>query len=116
MAMNYCDADALATVFHALSEPTRLTILRHLSRGEHRVCDLVKHLDLAQSTVSKHLLCLQNCGLVECRAEGRASWFSLVNCEKLGAVIRAAMEMLKESDRILSFRAHQRKDEEGKLS
>lgn len=37
-------ADAYAILFHALSDPTRLTILRHLVGGEHRVRDLVDHL------------------------------------------------------------------------
>ena len=33
-------------------------------------------LGLAQSTVSKHLTCLRDCGLVEARPEGRASVYS----------------------------------------
>ncbi len=44
-----------ASLFHSLSDPTRLAILRHLSLGEHRVVELTHHLGLAQSTVSKHL-------------------------------------------------------------
>lgn len=67
----------VATLFHALSEPTRLAILTHLSGGEHRVRDLVEHLGLAQSTVSQHLACLRDCGLVAVRPQGRSSWFSL---------------------------------------
>ena len=49
----------------------------HLTLGEHRVVDLVAHLGLAQSTVSAHLACLRDCGLVESRPVGRASVFSL---------------------------------------
>ncbi|MBM9459130.1 winged helix-turn-helix transcriptional regulator [Nocardioides sp. zg-536] len=79
-----------AAVFHALSEPTRLALLEHLSSGEHRVRDLVDHLGLAQSTVSKHLACLRDCGLVTVRSEGRASWFALADAEGLDALLRAA--------------------------
>lgn len=67
----------VATLFHALAEPARLEILTHLSTGEHRVGDLVEHLGLAQSTVSQHLACLRDCGLVAVRPQGRSSWFSL---------------------------------------
>ena len=51
---------AEAALFHALSDPSRLLIVRHLSLGEHRVVDLTAHLGLAQSTVSKHLACLKD--------------------------------------------------------
>ena len=60
-------SDACAALFHALAEPTRLALLKHLSSGEHRVRDLVDHMHLAQSTVSKHLACLRDCGLVRDR-------------------------------------------------
>ena len=39
--------------------------------------DLTALLGLAQSTVSKHLACLRDCGLVTVRAAGRASVYSL---------------------------------------
>lgn len=79
----------VATLFHALSEPTRLEILTHLSTGEHRVRDLVEHLGLAQSTVSQHLACLRDCGLVSVRPEGRSSWFRLSAPELLAGLLTA---------------------------
>ncbi len=75
------DVEAAAALFKGLSDPTRLLILRHLLAGEHRVVDLVAHLGLAQSTVSGHLACLRDCGLVTSRARGRASVFSLARPE-----------------------------------
>ena len=68
---------AAACLFHGFSDPSRLAIVRHLALGEHRVVELTKHLGLAQSTVSKHLACLKDCGLVSSRPEGRASMWSL---------------------------------------
>jgi DNA-binding transcriptional ArsR family regulator len=56
---------------------TRLAILRRLLLGEHRVVDLTGHLGLAQSTVSAHLACLRDCGLVTSRPQGRASLFTV---------------------------------------
>ena len=77
------DVTAAACLFRGLADPTRLTIVRHLARGEHRVVDLVAHLGLAQSTVSAHLACLRDCGLVTSRAQGRASIYSLARPELL---------------------------------
>jgi DNA-binding transcriptional ArsR family regulator len=85
---------AAACLFHGFSDPSRLAILQHLSIGEHRVVDLTAHLGLAQSTVSKHLACLKDCGLVTSRPEGRASVFSLTHPEALTELLAAAERIL----------------------
>ena len=66
-----------AALFRSLGDPARLAITRRLASGEARVVDLVAELGLAQSTVSKHLACLRECGLVDSRPVGRASLFTL---------------------------------------
>lgn len=86
---------AAASLFRSLCDPTRLAILRHLTRGEHRVTDLTAHLGLAQSTVSAHLACLRDCGLVTSRPQGRASVFSLATAPELLAVFAAAERLLE---------------------
>jgi DNA-binding transcriptional ArsR family regulator len=83
-----------ACLFHGLSDASRLAILRHLALGEHRVVDLTGHLGLAQSTVSKHLACLRDCGLVESRPRGRASVFTLTHPEATLGVLAAAERLL----------------------
>ena len=65
------DLAPAAALFHGLSDPTRLAILQHLSVGEHRVRDLTEHLGPAPSTVSAHLACLRDCGLVVTRQQGQ---------------------------------------------
>ena len=86
--------EAAACLFRAFGEPSRLTILQHLALGEHRVVDLTAHLGLAQSTVSKHLACLRDCGLVESRSEGRSSLFRLTHPEAVTDVLAAAERIL----------------------
>ncbi|MGI9156757.1 MAG: ArsR/SmtB family transcription factor [Marmoricola sp.] len=86
---------AAACLFHGFSDPSRLAILQHLSLGEHRVVDLTAHLGLAQSTVSKHLACLKDCGLVTSRPQGRASMFSLTHPEALLGLFASAEQLLK---------------------
>ena len=73
---------------------SRLTIVQHLSLGEHRVVDLTRHLGLAQSTVSKHLACLLDCGIVQVRAPGRASVYSLAHPEATLELLAAAEKLL----------------------
>jgi DNA-binding transcriptional ArsR family regulator len=93
------EASALSVagcLFHGFSDASRLAIVRHLALGEHRVVDLTEHLGLAQSTVSKHLACLRDCGLVESRPEGRASVFRLTHPE-------ATLELLSAAERLLAL-------------
>lgn len=80
-------------MFRSLGDPTRLAIVQHLALGEHRVVDLTGHLGLAQSTVSAHLACLRDCGLVKSRPQGRASMFSLAHPELL-TLLSAAEKLL----------------------
>jgi DNA-binding transcriptional ArsR family regulator len=66
-----------AALFRSLGDPARLTIVRRLALGQARVVDLVAECGLAQSTVSAHLACLRECGLVQSRPVRRASVFTL---------------------------------------
>lgn len=83
-----------ACLFHGFSDPSRLAILQHLAVGEHRVVDLTAHIGLAQSTVSKHLACLRDCGLVTARPQGRATVYSLNHPETLMDLWAAAERLL----------------------
>lgn len=77
-----------------MGDPSRLVILQHLTTGEHRVVDLVAHLGLAQSTVSKHLACLRDCGLVTSRPVGRSSVFELTEPDLVLRVLAVTEELL----------------------
>lgn len=86
---------AAACLFHGFADPSRIAILRHLALGEHRVVDLTAHIGLAQSTVSKHLMCLRDCGLVTARPEGRATVYSLNHADALMDLWSAAERLLE---------------------
>lgn len=85
---------AAACLFNGFAERSRLAIVQHLLLGEHRVVDLTAHLGLAQSTVSKHLACLLDCGIVEVRPVGRASMYSLSHPDATRALLGAAEQLL----------------------
>jgi DNA-binding transcriptional ArsR family regulator len=82
-----------AALFRSLGDPARLMIVRRLAGGPARVIDLVAALGLAQSTVSKHLACLRDCGLVTSEPAGRASVFRLAQ-PALADMLTAAEEVL----------------------
>ncbi|MFF0541037.1 ArsR/SmtB family transcription factor [Streptomyces coelicoflavus] len=85
-----CDAPpAAVALFRSLGDPARLAILRRLAEGEARVVDLVAAVGLAQSTVSAHLACLRDCGLVDSRPVGRASLYFLARPELLDLLASA---------------------------
>ncbi len=77
-AANDVDPPELAArLFRSLADPTRLRILLRLQRGEQRVVDLVREVGVAQATVSQHLACLRECGLVTSRPEGRQNLYEI---------------------------------------
>lgn len=82
-----------AALFRSLGDPARLVIVRRLAGGPARVTDLVSALGLAQSTVSKHLACLRDCGLVTSEPAGRASVFRLAQ-PALADLLTAAEQVL----------------------
>jgi ArsR family transcriptional regulator, cadmium/lead-responsive transcriptional repressor len=81
------------TLFRSLGDPARLMIVRRLASGPARVTDLTAALGLAQSTVSKHLVCLRDCGLVSSEPAGRASVFRLAQ-PALAQMLAAAETVL----------------------
>jgi len=58
-------------VFKALSDETRLRILKLLECGELCVCDIVAALDMIQPKVSFHLGVLREAGLIKDRRQGK---------------------------------------------
>ena len=76
-------------LFRSLGDETRLRIVQRLAAGQARVVDLTGQLGLAQSTVSKHLACLRDCGLVDYRVQGRQSFYSLTRPELMDLLAAA---------------------------
>jgi|SRR5581483_5061971 len=81
-------ADFEAKFFHALSDPSRLSILRLLLDQERSVNDIAAGASMSQSCVSNHLACLRNCNFVSVRQEGRKVYYSLRHPE-----IRSILEI-----------------------
>ena len=86
-------ADA-ATLFKALSDETRLGILRTMAHSEVEVCEceIVPLFGLSQSTISYHLKVLREAEFVEC--EKRGLWrYCRVNPRALMATVKTLAEL-----------------------
>jgi len=82
--------ERLALQLRALGHPARLAIVRALAEREKCVCgEIVKHLPLAQSTVSQHLKVLKDAGLITGAIEGPRSCYCLDRARfaELGAML-----------------------------
>lgn len=86
-------------LFRSLADPTRLKIVQRLGLGEARIVDLTSALNMAQSSVSAHVACLRDCGLVEGRPEGRQVFYSLCRPELL--------DLLSSAEAVLAATDHQ---------
>lgn len=75
--MNRTPLRDVLDVTKALSDGQRLRVLMLLQAGELCVCQIVEVLQLATSTVSKHLSVLTAAGLVNCRKEGRWAYYRI---------------------------------------
>lgn len=64
-------------ITRALSDQNRVRTLMALNGRELCVCQLIELLDLAPSTVSKHMQILSNGRLVESRQDGRWRYYRL---------------------------------------
>ena len=64
-------------MYKALADEQRVRILYALRGGELCVCQLIALLELAPSTVSKHLTVLRSARLIESRKSGRWMYYRL---------------------------------------
>jgi ArsR family transcriptional regulator len=67
----------LLDITKAMADGNRLRVLMALADGELCVCQIVELLQLAPSTVSKHMSILRQAGLVEGRKDGRWMYYRL---------------------------------------
>lgn len=86
----------ILNITKALADESRIRLLVALRGGELCACQLVEIVDLAGSTVSKHLSILYQAGLVEMRKEGRWVFYSLPG-PKATPAVRSAVKWIFEA-------------------
>ena len=91
-------------VAKALADENRLRAVCALKGQELCVCQIVALLDLAPSTVSKHMSILHAAGLVAARKQGRWNYYRLAGehaPEAARAALAWALRSLSSSPRVL---------------
>ena len=72
------DTELFAAMCKALGHPARIKIINYLKKIDRCLCgDIVELLPLAQSTVSQHLKCLKDAGLIKGEVEGPKTCYCL---------------------------------------
>ncbi len=91
------EATDLASLLHALADPTRLQMVSLLAEhpGEVCVCDITASFDLDQSTISHHLRLLREAGVIECVRHGVWAYYFL----RAGA-LEPIKQLLKRLERL----------------
>ena len=88
----------LLNVFKALSDESRLRILKLLEGSELCICKIMEVLEMKQSRVSRHMGILKNAGLVIDRREGKWVHYSLnaqpehICCEEVIAILEKSLK------------------------
>jgi DNA-binding transcriptional ArsR family regulator len=73
------DGEVLARFGHALSDPTRARVLLALRQAPEFSSDLALRLGVSRQSMSNHLACLRDCGLVVAVPHGRRQRYELAD-------------------------------------
>lgn len=98
----------ILNILKALSEETRLRILKLLENGELCVCDIVAALDKIQPKVSFHLGVLKEAGLIKDRKQGKWVHYSIDDSDMLRRFLllsvleRISLETISEDNKRLA--------------
>jgi DNA-binding transcriptional ArsR family regulator len=99
------DDIALPDVLYALSDPTRLKVVRALAMTEEELSCSCLGVDVAKSTLSHHAKVLRECGITYTRNEGTRSFLSLRRADLdarfpglLDAIVQASESADKKRD------------------
>lgn len=89
-----------AKFFRGLADGSRLACLEALKAAPRSVGEVVAATGLSQPNVSSHLSCLQDCGLVRSRPEGRRVIYSISERDVLRLLETAGKLLARNSERV----------------
>ncbi|MCK4403398.1 MAG: winged helix-turn-helix transcriptional regulator [Dehalococcoidia bacterium] len=84
-----------ARFLRCIGEPTRLQILKLLTKGERCVGELARVLNKEQSLISHHLKALKKCNIVKDRQETQKVYYEITN-DRLAKLIIDSEVLMKE--------------------
>lgn len=83
--------ETMATVFKAISDPSRLKIVLALLFQEHCVCDIAAICNQSESAVSHQLRILRTQRIVKNRRDGKMLYYSLDD-DHVASLVRMSLE------------------------
>jgi len=89
--MDTMDYEKMSAFFKALGNPTRLRIVKELTKSEKCVGDVESRVRVSQANVSQHLAILKAQGIVNCRREGATRCYYLRQTD----LIRKALKLIE---------------------
>ena len=85
-----------AKLFKALSDETRIRILKVLLERECCVCEVMQALDISQSRASRNLGILENAGFINSRRDGLWIVYS-IDEQRMNSHVAPLIELLRDS-------------------
>jgi len=83
LAAHSMEQNELSKTFKALGHPARIAILQFIGLNPGCICnDMVKEIDLAQATISQHLVELRKAALILSSQKGKRVCYT-INIDKL---------------------------------
>jgi DNA-binding transcriptional ArsR family regulator len=83
-----------AAMLNALGHEHRLRILELLLKGERCVCEITPKFDLDPSVVCRHLLLLEQAGLIISRRDGRRVFYQIAD-QRVLRLLAIARQMIE---------------------
>jgi len=99
--MTNIDLDVKVKFLQGFSNKTRVQILECLKENEKTVSQIVHEVEATQSSISQHLSCLRECGLIVSRQEGKYVYYKIRN-EKIGSLLSMFDEVLLDIQQNIS--------------
>ncbi|MBE6974428.1 MAG: winged helix-turn-helix transcriptional regulator [Ruminococcaceae bacterium] len=87
--------EAIAELFKAFGDPTRVRILSHLQGQERCVSHIAEAVELSQSAVSHQLRILKQMHLIKYRREGKSVLYSLAD-DHVRTILEMGLEHVLE--------------------
>jgi ArsR family transcriptional regulator len=84
-----------ADFLKALAHPTRLKVIEFLKKGERNVGDMMKALDIEQSSLSRHLAVLKQNGILKTKQERTTIYYDIQDHD-IFKVLRPIAEILRK--------------------
>jgi len=87
--------DLLVKRYKALSDETRIRIIKLLLEGDLCVCQIYAGLNMSEPRISRHLKILNDAEIIEYERKGKNIFYKIKNTEKNRDIIKEIINMKK---------------------